>query len=45
MHPALSQFPSESYYEGKLMNGVAQNDRHFADIIKGGTFIFELKNL
>ena len=35
MHPALSQFPSESYYDGKLMNGVAQNDRHFVDIIKG----------
>lgn len=35
MHPALSQFPSESYYDGKLMNGVAQNDRNFVDIVKG----------
>lgn len=35
MHPALSQFPSESYYDGKLMNGVAQNDRNFVDIMQG----------
>lgn len=40
MHPALSQFPSESYYDGKLMNGVAQNDRNFSDIIQGsGSFL------
>lgn len=38
MHPALSQFPSESYYDGKLSNGVAKNDRQFFDIIQGKHF-------
>ena len=38
MHPALSAFPSESYYDGKLTNGVAQNDRNFMDIINCNSF-------
>ena len=27
MHPALSQFPSNSFYEGTLQNGVTQAER------------------
>ena len=43
MHPALSQFPSESYYDGKLINGVAQNDRQFIDIISGNIIVPKCK--
>lgn len=27
MHPALSEFPSNSFYEGTLQNGVTTNER------------------
>lgn len=27
MHPALSEFPSNSFYEGTLQNGVTINER------------------
>jgi hypothetical protein len=27
MHPALSQFPSDTFYEGSLLNGVTAADR------------------
>jgi regulator of nonsense transcripts 1 len=27
MHPSLSEFPSNSFYEGTLQNGVTMSDR------------------
>jgi regulator of nonsense transcripts 1 len=32
MHPCLSQFPSTTFYEGSLQNGVTKNDRIRPDI-------------
>jgi regulator of nonsense transcripts 1 len=29
MHPALSAFPSMTFYEGSLQNGVSMSDREF----------------
>ena len=27
MHPALSEFPSNNFYEGTLQNGITMNER------------------
>eukprot|EP00924_Labyrinthula_sp_SR-Ha-C_P009156 snap_masked-scaffold_2-processed-gene-14.29-mRNA-1 protein AED:0.20 eAED:0.22 QI:0/0/0/1/1/1/3/0/1016 len=35
MHPALSEFPSNSFYEGSLQNGVTKLDRSFKKIMEG----------
>mmetsp|Transcript_50845 Transcript_50845/g.135731 ORF Transcript_50845/g.135731 Transcript_50845/m.135731 type:complete len:1079 (-) Transcript_50845:507-3743(-) len=32
MHPCLSEFPSQSFYDGSLQNGVTLNDRLYAGI-------------
>ncbi len=32
MHPALSEFPSNTFYEGSLQNGVSEADRQAPDI-------------
>lgn len=32
MHPALSEFPSNSFYEGTLQNGVTINERQSSGI-------------
>ncbi|KAK2954668.1 putative Regulator of nonsense transcripts 1 like protein [Blattamonas nauphoetae] len=34
MHPSLSQFPSEMFYDGALQNGVSEADRQFP-LLKG----------
>lgn len=32
MHPCLSEFPSNSFYEGTLQNGVTVNERQSSGI-------------
>lgn len=32
MHPSLSEFPSNSFYEGTLQNGVTTSDRMLTQI-------------
>lgn len=32
MHPSLSEFPSNSFYEGTLQNGVTTSDRLLSQI-------------
>ena len=32
MHPCLSEFPSQSFYDGSLQNGVTLNERLYAGI-------------
>lgn len=32
MHPSLSEFPSNSFYEGTLQNGVTINERQSSGI-------------
>eukprot|EP00397_Hematodinium_sp_SG-2012_P000957 GEMP01000958.1.p1 GENE.GEMP01000958.1~~GEMP01000958.1.p1 ORF type:complete len:998 (+),score=225.65 GEMP01000958.1:73-3066(+) len=32
MHPCLSEFPSQSFYDGSLQNGVTLNERQYAGI-------------
>lgn len=32
MHPSLSEFPSNSFYEGTLQNGVTVNERQTTGI-------------
>ncbi|CCD73461.1 Regulator of nonsense transcripts 1 [Caenorhabditis elegans] len=32
MHPVLSEFPSNVFYDGSLQNGVTENDRHMTGV-------------
>lgn len=42
MHPALSAFPSNVFYEGTLQNGVTQGMLHYLVVLAYG-FDFPLK--